>query len=181
MVVDIGIGRSSVFTWRVRANLFYRGLQPHRLLAIGDTLSTTTEVVALRQNRQRPDWPPAGLAALGVRTTPQQRWSVLGFNRCAMLPLRDRQLQTDHEADRIAVGVETNLKAAARVPSTWDLSALCHAVPGLFASEREAGDRFEVQDAYLVSGAKPAVRSSACEASAANATMRQPRCSTGAS
>ena len=38
LVVDLAIGQSSVFTRRVRANLFYRGLQLRRLPVVGETM-----------------------------------------------------------------------------------------------------------------------------------------------
>src|SRR5438445_13650673 len=49
LVWDIAIGQSTLLTGRVIANLFYRGFTFRRFPSIGDTLHTTTEVVALRQ------------------------------------------------------------------------------------------------------------------------------------
>ncbi len=53
LVWDIAIGQSTVVTQHVKANLFYRGLAFRRAPLIGDTLSTVTQVVALRQNKPR--------------------------------------------------------------------------------------------------------------------------------
>ena len=61
LVWDVAIGQSTVVTQWVVANLFYRGLSLHRMPAIGDTLSTTTEVVALRTNRPKPGRRPTGV------------------------------------------------------------------------------------------------------------------------
>ena len=69
LVCDVAIGQSTVVTQRVVANLFYRGLMLHRAPVIGDTLSTTTEVVALRQTSNRPGRAATGLAALPSHTT----------------------------------------------------------------------------------------------------------------
>jgi acyl dehydratase len=85
----VAIGQSTLVTQRVIANLFYRGLVLRRSPTIGDTLSTTTEVVALRQNSPRPGRAATGLAAPRARTVDQQKRRVLDFWRCAMLPLRD--------------------------------------------------------------------------------------------
>ena len=82
------------------ANLFYRGLVLRRAPLIGDTLRTTTEVVALKQNRARQDRAATGLAVLRIVTVDQQERPVLDFTRCAMLPLRDPQGATGH-ADEI--------------------------------------------------------------------------------
>ncbi|HEU4702732.1 MAG TPA: acyl dehydratase, partial [Conexibacter sp.] len=68
LVCDVAIGQSTLLTQRVIANLFYRGLAFHRLPRIGDTLRTSTEVVALRQTSPKPGRPATGLAALRIRT-----------------------------------------------------------------------------------------------------------------
>src|ERR1700688_2029948 len=96
LVWDVAIGQSTMLTGRVIANLFYRGLVLQRAPVIGDTLSTTTEVVGLRQTTPRPGRPTSGLAALRVMTTDQESRPVLDFWRCAMLPLRDPAAQTGH-------------------------------------------------------------------------------------
>lgn len=106
LVCDVAIGQSTLVTQRVRANLFYRGLQFHRFPAIGDTLSTRTEVVALRQNSARPGRSATGLAALRMTTADQDGRSVLDFYRCAMLPLSGDDVRTGHADDLDAVGAD---------------------------------------------------------------------------
>ena len=89
LVWDVAIGQSTVLTRRVLANLFYRGLVLKRFPAIGDTLTTTTEVVAMRQTTPRPGRRRNGLAVLRIRTVDHKDRAVLDFWRCAMLPVRD--------------------------------------------------------------------------------------------
>lgn len=158
LVVDLAIGQSSVFTRRVRANLFYRGLQLRRLPAVGDTLQTATEVVALRQNRPRPDRPATGLAVLRIRTTDQYDRPVLDFERCAMIPLRDGEAQTGQADDVGLASGEVDMQDAARLASGWDLAALRAAVPGPHAASLAAGDRFEVAEADPVTAATELAR-----------------------
>lgn len=86
LVCDVAIGQSTVVTQRVKANLFYRGLRFHRFPVIGDSLSTRTEVVALRANTLKPGRAPTGMAALRMTTVDQSGRLVLDFYRCAMLP-----------------------------------------------------------------------------------------------
>ncbi|WP_307874293.1 MaoC family dehydratase, partial [Frankia sp. AgW1.1] len=105
VVWDVAIGQSTVVTHHVKANLFYRGLVFRRAPLIGDTLRTSTEVVALRQNKARPGRRPTGLAVLRITTVDQQARPVLDFWRCAMLPLRDPDRATGHGDDTDAVGV----------------------------------------------------------------------------
>ena len=62
LVWDVAIGQSTLLTQRVIGNLFYRGLVLRRAPVIGDTLHTTTEVVALRQNAPKPGRAATGMA-----------------------------------------------------------------------------------------------------------------------
>jgi acyl dehydratase len=106
LVCDVAIGQSTLVTQRVKANLFYRGLDFHRFPVIGDTLSTRTEVVALRQNSAKPGRAATGLAALRMTTADQAGRSVLDFYRCAMLPLSADDVQTGHADDLGTVGAD---------------------------------------------------------------------------
>lgn len=90
VVWDVAVGQSSVVTRRVVANLFYRGLRLRATPYLGDTLITSTEVVALRRVRSRPDRPERGKAVLRILTCDQSGRVVLDFDRCALLPCRDR-------------------------------------------------------------------------------------------
>src|ERR1700693_3276021 len=101
LVWDVAIGQSTVVTQHVKANLFYRGLAFRRAPRLGDTLRTSTRVVALRQNRAPAGRAATGLAVLRITTVDQEQRPVLDFWRCAMLPLRDRDRQTGH-ADELA-------------------------------------------------------------------------------
>jgi acyl dehydratase len=104
LVCDIAIGQSTLVTQRVKANLFYRGLNFHRFPVIGDTLTTRTEVVGLRQNSAKPGRAATGLAALRMTTVDQSGRFVLDFYRCAMLPLSPDAPDTGHADDLTAIG-----------------------------------------------------------------------------
>jgi acyl dehydratase len=121
-VWDVAIGQSTVVTHHVKANLFYRHLVFHRLPAIGDTLSTTTTVVGLRQNRRREGRAPTGLAALRMVTVDQEGRPVLDFYRCAMLPLR-RDVETGHADDLDRIGADREPVPPDLSVADWDLSA----------------------------------------------------------
>lgn len=116
-VTDVAIGQSTPVTRRVVANLFYRGLAFHRLPAIGDTLRTRTEVVALRQNASR----PSGLAALRITTRDQEDRLVLDFWRCAMLPLSAKDVQTGHQDDLSSIGSPPEISPLVDSLGEWDL------------------------------------------------------------
>lgn len=152
-VWNVAIGQSTLATHHVRANLFYRGLAFHRFPEIGDTLSTETTVVGLKENSARPDRPRAGLAALRIVARDQDGRTVLDFHRCAMLPLRDHTASTGHADDLSSLGGEAPDLATA--VSTWDLSAL--ELRGE-APVLEVGSTIEVVGGDLVSSAPELAR-----------------------
>jgi acyl dehydratase len=158
LVVNVAIGQSSVFTRRVRANLFYRGLQLHRLPALDETLATETEVVGLRQNRPRTGRAPTGLVRLRVRTTDGEGRPVLDFERCAMLPLRDAGLQTGHEDDVARAGPQIDQAAARALAGGWNLAALRAVVDGPHADGLQAGNQWEIGDGDPVTAAPELAR-----------------------
>ena len=111
LVCDVAIGQSTVPTQRVRGNLFYRGLVLLQPVFIGDTLRTSTEVVALKQNRPRDDGTATGLVVLRITTQNQRGEQVLDFWRCAMIPLRDPTAQTGHADTFDAIPAELDMAA----------------------------------------------------------------------
>lgn len=158
LVWDVAIGQSTPVTHHVVANLFYRGLTLRRAPSIGDTLRTRTEVVALRQNTSRPDRDPTGLVALRIHTVDQHDRTVLDFWRCAMLPLRDRTLQTGHRDDLAAVGAATPESGLGALAPDWRLDAFRQALPERRAPDLATGDVLEVVGGDLVSSAPELAR-----------------------
>jgi acyl dehydratase len=148
LVWDVAIGQSTLVTQRVVANLFYRGLAFHRAPVLGDTLHTTTEVVALRQNRSK----PTGLAALRITTVDQDGRPVLDFWRCAMLPLRDPAARTGHDADLDTVGTPPDPAVLAGLVADWKLRALPP------AGSVSAGETWTVSGGDVVSSAPELAR-----------------------
>ncbi|OXR43252.1 Beta-methylmalyl-CoA dehydratase [Nocardia cerradoensis] len=139
LVWDVAIGQSTIVTRRVKANLFYRGLNFHRFPALGDTLRTRTEVVGLRQNSAKPGRRPTGMAALRITCTDHLERTVLDFHRCAMLPLSENpdpaRVVSDDDLSRIGIDTEP----ARTTPPPWDLRAFRAAVPGTHFDPALAG------------------------------------------
>ena len=129
LVWDIAIGQSTVVTQHVKANLFYRGLAFRRAPRLGDTLRTSTQIVALKQNQPREGRAPTGLAVLRIITVDQQRRPVLDFWRCAMLPLREKDRQTGHADDLASVGQAIDDPAG--LVSGWQLGWFARQAAGL--------------------------------------------------
>ena len=99
LVCNLAIGQTTIPSQRVMGNLFYRGLILRQPVFVGDTLTTTTKVVALKQNKIKAGRPASGMVALEIHTKNQNDETVLLFWRCPMIPCRDPEANTGHADD----------------------------------------------------------------------------------
>jgi acyl dehydratase len=123
LVLQVSIGQSTVATRRVIANLFYRGVRLLRVVRLGDTLTTTVEIRALRENARRPDRSPRGSVLLGIRTVDQEGRVVADYERCPMLPLR-HDAETGFADDLGAASGPLDLTSWQGAVPPWELSGL---------------------------------------------------------
>lgn len=158
LVCDVAIGQSTLPTGRVIGNLFYRGLVLRRWPRIGDTLRTTTEVVALRDNAQRPGRNPTGLAALRVLTVDQEGRPVLDYHRCAMLPMRSEEARPGHRDDLDVISAELDREGLLDSVGELDLTRYRAAVPGSHGEAVHSGQRYLVETGDTVTNAPELVR-----------------------
>lgn len=158
LVWDLSIGQSTIVTQHVKANLFYRGLVFHRFPAIGDTLSTMTTVVGLRENQRRQGRPPTGLAALHIVTVDDRDRTVLDYWRCAMLPLSGPDVSTGHADDLAVIGNAVDDESLARAVRDWDLVPLRDQDAGPHFTDLEAGMSWKVEGGDVVSSAPELAR-----------------------
>jgi acyl dehydratase len=158
LVWDVSIGQSTLTTQRVIANLFYRGFVFRRFPRIGDTLHTTTEIAALRQNRPRPDRAATGLAVLRIRTMDGEGRAVLDFWRCAMLPLRDPAGTTAHEADLEKIPAHLDADALRASIEGWNLDLFRKEVRGPHFADLKPGMIWGVIAGDVVSSAPELAR-----------------------
>ena len=158
LVCDIAIGQSTLATQRVIANLFYRGLVLLRMPEIGDTLRTSTEVVALRDNAGRPGRRPSGLAVLHVQTTDQLDRPVLDFHRCAMMPMRPDARPPGHADNFDSISDAITPERLRAAVAGWDLHAYRELVPGPHGASIEAGTRFDIEHGDSVASAPELAR-----------------------
>jgi acyl dehydratase len=160
LAINVAIGQSTWASQRVKANLFYRGLVLRRPPRIGDTLSTRTRVVALRQNRSQPDRPATGMVALEITTRDQDGATLLHFWRCPMIPCRDPQAVTGHAMDLDGMGEAADLPALQQaVPAEWNLVPTYDWL-GLRAADLRTGQRFAIEARDTVTCAPELVRAS---------------------
>lgn len=157
VVWDVAIGQSTVVTQRVIANLFYRGFRFLKAPAIGDTLTTTTEIVGLRALAPKPDRPPRGLAVLRIRTADQHGDAVLDFHRCAMLPAH----QATAGAARGLIDIPEagfSLAELDAATASWTLEPLRRSNPGGDFADLRAGSTIAVTGGEVVSSAPELAR-----------------------
>jgi acyl dehydratase len=130
-----------------------------RPVYIGETLTTTTEVVALRQNRPKPGRDATGLAVLRVHVANQDGATVLDFWRCPMLPCRDPNAATGARDSLDSIPSDLDMDAVrAGVPSAWRLEAFRKAATGPHFCDVEPGSRFAVEAADTVTAAPELAR-----------------------
>ena len=158
LVCNIAIGQSTIPSQRVLGNLFYRGLHFKAPVFIGDTLTTSTKVVALKQNTIKKGRAASGMVGLEIHVLNQDQQTVLHFWRCPMIPCRDPDADTGH-CDDFSVMPEILLDAdIERNLPAWDFSAYTARYPHALEARLLAGDHLMVEAADTVTSAPELVR-----------------------
>lgn len=151
--INVVIGQSTWASQRVKGNLFYRGLVLQRPVHVGDTLSTQTKIVALRQNQRRPERAATGMAVLEVVTHNQRGDAVLTFWRCPMLPCRDPDAETGWSDDLDSFGAGQQADAAGAAVPSWSLEGVGGSWSGIKAADIAAGQVFRIDSWDTVTAA----------------------------
>ncbi len=159
MVINVAIGQTTYATQRVMGNLFYRGLVLKRQVYLGDTLSTTTKVVALCQNRIKPGRKSSGMVVLEIQVRNQLGEEILHFWRCAMVPCRDTEVDTGHRDDLNTISPKINQDALINaIPSLWNLNLFRQRFSGIHFDEIDEGAHYRVEAREAVTCALELVR-----------------------
>lgn len=156
LVTNIAIGQSTLASQRVVGNLFYRGLCFQEPVFIGDTLKTATKVVALKQNKPKPNRAATGMVALEMHVRNQRGETVLLFWRCPMIPCRDPDANTGRDDD-FSLMPET-IKDLEKFVPHWDLAEFRRHCHGSHGDVLEVGQAFKVDSRDTVTLAPEIVR-----------------------
>ena len=124
LVCNVAIGQTTIPTQRVLGNLFYRGLRLHRPVFLGDTLTTKTKIVALRQNSIKPGRAASGMVGLEIHTVNQRGETVLLFWRCPMVPCRHPEADTGKNDDLAIMPEEIAAEDLQQSIPDWHLEEL---------------------------------------------------------
>jgi 2-methylfumaryl-CoA hydratase len=122
LVCNMAIGQTTIPSQRVMGNLFYRGLVFQKPVFIGDTLTTSTKVVGLKQNKPKPNRPASGMVALEMHVKNQHGETVLLFWRCPMIPCRDPKAETGHNDSFDIMPELVPLETLKGAVPNWDLN-----------------------------------------------------------
>lgn len=159
MVCNLAIGQSTYASTHVKANLFYRGLTLRRPVFIGDTLTTVTKVVALKQNSPKPGRAATGLVALEITVTNQHSANVLHFYRCPMIACRDENAVTNKNDSLDAIPDKISDQALlSAVPKDWRLDLFRSRNSGRHFADLAVGQTFAVEARDSISSAPELAR-----------------------
>lgn len=159
LVINQVNGQTTFASQNVKGNLFYRGLLLVKPVYVGDTLTTVTKVVGLRQNKVKPGRDATGMVALEMTTTNQHGERVMQYWRCPMIACRDAQADTgrndsfDWIPERL--GDEQLLTA---LPQGWKVAAMAPENYNVPAPTLAVGDKVVIGPQDTVTCAPELVR-----------------------
>ena len=125
LAINMINGQTTFASQNVKGNLFYRGLHLKNPVFIGDTLTTKTKVVGLKQNKIKEGRAATGMVALEMTTVNQDFVEILKYWRCPMVSCRDPKADTgmndDFEWMPSALDYELIKKS---IPLSWNIDLL---------------------------------------------------------
>ncbi len=158
LVCNLAIGQSTIPSQRVLGNLFYRGLHLKNAVFLGDTLSTQTSVVALRQNKGKAGRAATGMVALQMHVTNQHDETVMLFWRCPMLPCRDPEAETGQADSFESMPASISDQDLLNQLPAWSLDSFSHLAKGAKFTDFDVGGVFDIEAADTVTCAPELVR-----------------------
>ncbi len=159
LVLNLVNGQTTYASQHVKGNLFYRGLLQQLPVFIGDTLSTTTRVVGLKQNKIKAGRAATGMVALEMETLNQLGQCVMKYWRCPMIPCRDKSADTGHDDsfDWMPESLDLDTLEAA-IPSDWNVAAMNPAAYAVPAPKLCVGDHVVIEGQDTITCAPELVR-----------------------
>jgi 2-methylfumaryl-CoA hydratase len=121
LVMQYSIGQTTMATRQAIANLYYRSVRALRPVELGETLSTTTTVLGLRDSAPK-GGQHRGKVWLGI-TTHGDSGRAVEYERCALVRARGTE-QPGHDDDIPGPTEPTPLAALTDDLPGWDLSLL---------------------------------------------------------
>lgn len=159
LFLNMAVGQTTFASQHVKGNLFYRGLVFKKPAFVGDTLTTTTKVMALRQNKLKKGRPSTGMVVLEIRVVNQHAEEMLRFWRCPMIACRDPYTETGHTDSFDAFPATLDTDAIMEVlPLDWKLSLFRNNIPGDHFDQIAEGTTFRIRSRDTVTTAPELAR-----------------------
>ena len=158
LLCNLAIGQSTFPSQRVMGNLFYRGLVINKPVFLGDTISTKTKVVALRQNTIKPNRAASGMVALEMHVTNQHDETVMLFWRCPMIPCRDKTADTGHKDNFDFMPAVLEIDTLEEAVPLWNSANFRKVASGIHFEDLQSGDNFNCEARDTITLAPELVR-----------------------
>ncbi len=156
---NIAVGQTTFASQHVKGNLFYRGVVFKNPVFTGDTLTTTTKVVALRQNKFKKDRPATGMVVLEMKVINQHDEELMRFWRCPMIACRHPRAETGHADALDAFPAELGMDAIeAAVPANWKLDLFRETISGDHFDQVAEGTTYRIVSRDTVTAAPELAR-----------------------
>ncbi len=125
LAINMINGQTTFASQNVKGNLFYRGLHLKNPVFLGDTLTTKTRVVGLKQNRIKKGRAATGMVALEMETVNQDSMQILKYWRCPMISCLDPEANTGMDDDFAWMPSELNYEEIIKsIPFSWNIDLL---------------------------------------------------------
>ena len=125
LAINMINGQTTFASQNVKGNLFYRGLHLKHPVYIGDTLTTKTKVVGLRQNKIKEGRAATGMVALEMETINQDSVQILKYWRCPMISCFNPKANTGMNDDFAWMPSELNYEEITKsIPYSWNIDLL---------------------------------------------------------
>ncbi len=121
LVMQCSIGQTTMATRQAIANLYYRSVRVLRPVELGETVSTVTTVLGLKDSAPKGDQ-FRGKVWLGIRTS-SEAGPIAEYERCALVRGRGPD-QPGHADDIPGPSDPGDLAALAELVPAWDLAGL---------------------------------------------------------
>ena len=159
LVINIVNGQTTYASQHVKGNLFYRGLVLQEPVFVGDTLTTVTTVVRLKQNKPKPSRAATGMVVLEMETKNQRGDIVMKYWRCPMIPCRDPRAETGLDDDFGGIPERLNdNQLDDAVPKSWDYGQMKDSSFGSPLLDMEVEDRVVIAAKDSITNAPELVR-----------------------
>lgn len=159
LAINMINGQTTFASQNVKGNLFYRGLHLKSPVYLGDTLSTTTRVVGLKQNKIKAGRAATGMVALEMETFNQDGLQILRYWRCPMISCLNSEIDTGLNDDFSWIPNKLDYSEIEKsIPMSWNIKELVDQSLNLPSPPIKANTKINLQAGDSITCAPELVR-----------------------